>query len=185
MVGLFQSPAEFDTFLLKSAMDGMGCNSDLLMETLCTRNNAQLHAVREYWNGSESIKLEDRIRSETSRLLGAGHFEDLMQKIVLGNRPEGAADPTQARLDGEELNRVLSSGSGPAKEKFIEIFTTRSWQQIAAIAQVFQEVSGRYTLDAAVLQAFGKGSDTAKALGVIADTQRNRMIIGRKNCIIR
>lgn len=49
----------------------------------------------------------------------------------------------------------------------MEIYTQRSWAHLGALSARFSDVSGKYTLEAAIKKTFGEGSDTSQALRVI------------------
>jgi len=118
---------------------------------------------KAWWKGKSMV---DRIKDETNK--GHGNYCNLLVTLLEGGRAEnGPVDKTQAKLDAELLNRYLSQEKeSAAKEKFVEIFTTRSWVQIREISGIFQDVSKKYTLNGAIRKAFGDG-DTSNALQVI------------------
>jgi len=114
--------------------------------------------------------MRTRIAEETKKLLSANHFEHLCLKVLECKRPpNGVVDKQQVLTDAEELNRMLiSAKEKEARTKFVEVFSERSWSHIAAIADVFETISKKYTIQAAVEHRFGQGSHTAHALSTIA-----------------
>ena len=62
----------------------------------------------------------------------------------------------------------MQEDESAAKQKFVEVFTTRSWKWIKEINGIFQDVSKKYTLQTAIKKALGDGN-TARALQTIAD----------------
>jgi hypothetical protein len=159
--------------LIKEAVDGVGFNTELLCEVLFTRTNQQLKDMQEAWKQGLKMKqsLYDRVADETKKLLSGNHFEHLCLKILECKRPaNGVINKQQVETDAEELNRMLlSAKEKEAKTKFVEIFTERSWNHIASIADIFEKISKKYTLQAAIEHRFGDGSDTAHALCIIAN----------------
>jgi len=103
-------------------------------------------------------------------MLSSNHFQHLCLTILDAKRPEnGPINEKSAQADAEELNNVLIHDKKDAKDKFIEIFTTRSWSQIGAIVSIFQDVSKKYTLSAAISKLMGDGSDTCKTIKLISE----------------
>jgi len=110
-----------------------------------------------------------RVRDETKKLLSGNHFQHLCLKVLECNRPEHSIiDKQKIETDADELNRLLlSAKEKDAKTKFVEIFSERSWNHIAGIADIFEKISQKFTLQAAIENRFGAGSDTAQALCTI------------------
>lgn len=169
LLSFWYAHGEYDSRQVYEAVDGMGFNTKLLNEILCTRTNAQLAAMKNAW--IKSPNMVERIRSETKKRFSNNTYQTLMLNILKCNRPPNTVvNEKSAREDAELLNRMLSaSKESDAKAKFVEVLSERSWVQIRAIANMFQEVSKKYTLIAAINKAFGNGSDTAKALVVIVE----------------
>ncbi|ETN98052.1 hypothetical protein RFI_39470, partial [Reticulomyxa filosa] len=57
---------------------------------------------------------------------------------------------------------------GDAKTVFVTIFTQRSWRHIAAVAAKFQQISQKFTLEAAIKHEWSD-SDTSKGLRIILE----------------
>jgi hypothetical protein len=173
VVGLYMDPGEYDARLIKEAVDGIGFNTELLCEVLFTRTNQQLKEMQDAWNHSlkEKKDMSARIADETKKLLGANHFEHLCLKVLECKRPaSGAVNKQNVENDAEELNRMLMyEKEKEAKTKFVEIFSERSWSHISAIANIFDKISKKYTLQNAITHRFGDGSDTAHALCLITN----------------
>ena len=76
------SHGEFDASLIKKACDGMGFDSEILCEVMCTRTNQAIKEMIEAWNKmGEKKSIEDRIYNETHKMIGANNFQNLMLKI--------------------------------------------------------------------------------------------------------
>ena len=52
--------------MLKRAMDGIGCSTDLVNEILCTASNAEIKGMKAAFEGKSDSGLVDRLRSELS-----------------------------------------------------------------------------------------------------------------------
>jgi len=172
VVGLYMEPGEFDALLLKRAVDGMGYNRDLLIEILFTRTNKQLEEMQEAWKKYLNVNRDmyARVQDETKKFLSGNHFQQLCLNTLQCKRPNNdeLINKQQVEADAEELNRlILSAKEKEAKTRFVEMFSERSWKHIALMADVFEKISKKYTLIAAIEQRFGENSDTAQALCTI------------------
>mmetsp|Transcript_60056 Transcript_60056/g.99156 ORF Transcript_60056/g.99156 Transcript_60056/m.99156 type:complete len:518 (+) Transcript_60056:1-1554(+) len=183
--GCYESAGEYDARLILNALAGAGYNSELLIEVICTRSWPQLCELRKAWVDCQYIKhneCTDRspgkyltggvvkaVEDETKKILSSGHFQSLMCTLLTQQRPPNATpDAQQVMQDAETLNRYIKQEKKSAqKEKFIEIYTQRSWAHLAALSEKFSDVSKKYTLLAAIKHSFGDGSDTSQALRCI------------------
>jgi len=181
----YESAGEYDARLIMNALAGMGYNSELLIEVVCTRTWQQLCELRKAWVDCQYIKHNEcvdkqagkyltggvvkAIQDETKKIMSGNHFQALMNTLLTRERPPNAKpNDQQVQQDAEVLNRYIKQEKKSAqKEKFIEIYTTRSWAHLAALSERFSDVSKKYTLNAAIQKAFGEGSDTSQALRVI------------------
>merc|ERR1740123_2488492 len=168
----YEDGGEYDARLIVQALAGMGYDSKLLIEVVCTRTNKQLNAMKSAWTTSmrKSKSMTDSIFGETKKMMSGNNFQTLMMVILEGKRPANRKpNAQQVQTDAETLNRfVKQEKKSDAKSKFVEVFTQRSWAHIAALSERFMDVSKKWTLEAAIKKAFGDGSDTSMALRVIA-----------------
>jgi len=168
---LFSDPGVADAKWMKDALDGRGYNAELLLEILCTRTNEQLNSLKDAWSLLDKKEtLTKRVSDETSKFFSAGHFKTFCTNLLEANRPiNGPVDDKAALADAEQLNRALTQEKkGDAKSVFVTIFTKRSWRHIAAVAQKFQQISKKFTLEAAIRHEWGD-SDTCKGLRIILE----------------
>ena len=166
----YKSLGEIDGFIIRQAFNGMGYDTALVCEILCTRTNQQLRDMAAEFNKVSKKTLKERCREETKKTMSSNNFQTLCLKILEAKRPENKK-PVQQQIvnDAEELNRFLTQEKKKdAKAKFIEIFTERSWAHLAELSSRFADISKKYTLVASIKKAFGDGSDTSTALQIIA-----------------
>jgi len=171
VMSCYESSAEHDAKQVLKACDGVGFNSDLLIEIVCTRTNDQISAMQSAWSTAlrQNKSMKERVRSETKKMMSGNNFQHLMLRLLDGKRPSNAKPDQQLLVsDAEVLNRVMKQDKkSDAKSKFVEVYTERSWAHIGALSGAFQDVSKKYTLEAAIQKTFGSGSDTSKALRTI------------------
>jgi len=171
---LYMMPGEFDARMMETAMRGLGTDEDLLTEILCTRTNKEIEDMKMAWHEKIDSKqtLEQWVGDETKKLFGISHYHALCLKLLEAKRPPCTKpDEKKVRADAEELNHLLSDRSdlNNSKNKFVEVFTGRSFAHIGALTGEFQNVSKQLTMDAAIRHEFGDSSDTSKALRVISE----------------
>jgi len=177
VVPLFMEKGEFDAHLIEQAVRGIGTDTDLLNEVLCTRTNDEIHDLKVAWTRyiDSKQKLDDRMSDETKKFFGVSHYHTLCLKLLEGRRAmSAAADDKTVHDDAEELHRLIvererSSDYSFAERRFIEIFTERSWPHIRALVSEFPNVSKKWTLEGAVGQQFGETSNTTQALRTIIE----------------
>uniref|UniRef100_S4RNA4 Annexin n=1 Tax=Petromyzon marinus TaxID=7757 RepID=S4RNA4_PETMA len=100
VVALMDRPCVYDAKLLRGAMRGIGTDESLLVEILCTRQNANINAIRLSYNEIFDRDLESDLSSETS-----GDLKNLLVALVQGDRDsELDIDEDQAEEDARELH---------------------------------------------------------------------------------
>jgi len=170
LVNLFKDAGFIDAMVIHDAMEGMGFNTDQLLEVLVTRTNQEILDMKKVYQNKFKETLEKRVGSETKKTFGSGSFKTFCLKICEAKRPlSGKDDQNAIQQDAEMLNRQLQQGKkDDTKRTFVQVFTERSWSHLAAMAGIFQQISKKYTLMSAVQHAFGK-SDTCKGMQMIID----------------
>jgi len=160
-MGFWMDPGRYDAMLIEKACKGMGTDEDVLTEVLCTASPTELKLMQKAWSLDKTMI--HRIKSETDS--GSGNYCTLLVNILEGKRaPQGDVDEEKAKATAEMLNRVITQDSkSEAKAKYVEVFSTESWNQIRAISGIFSDIAKKYTLDGAIKKVLGDG-DTAKAL---------------------
>jgi len=182
VVPLYMEKGEFDAHLMEQAMRGVGTDTNLLNEILCTRTNDEIMDLKSAWKLwiDSKQRLEDRVSEETKKFFGISHYHNLCLKLLEAYRAQPAAvDDKSVHEDAEELHRLLieresrssststTYDSDLADRKFLEIFTARSWPHIRSLAGEFQNISQKWTLDGAIGHQFGETSNVTQALRVI------------------
>ncbi|KAH9504009.1 Annexin A7, partial [Bulinus truncatus] len=136
-VALMMKPDEFDAYELRRAMRGAGTDEAALIEILCTRSNAQIHALTAAYKNMYGRKLEDDIISETS-----GHFRKLLVSMSVGGRQENqAVDMNKARTDAQRLYEAGEKRWGTDENTFNMILASQSYEQCRAVFDEYGHVS--------------------------------------------
>ncbi|XP_061586646.1 annexin A3a [Cololabis saira] len=145
--------AEEDAAALREAIEGLGTKEDVVIEILTHRSNAQRQLICEAYRGATGRTLEEDLKGDTS-----GDFEDLLVALIT----------PPAVYDCHEVMRAMK-GAGTEDSVLIEIFASRSNQQIRALKEVYlKETEKELTLD---LKSEVSG-DFADALLLLAEGAR-------------
>ena len=144
VVGLFQSPAEFDATCLYKAMKGLGTDEDVLIEIIGTRVNWQIQAIKSEFQRLYKKDLIKYVESETS-----GSFRKLLVSLLQGNRSENQMpDPGMCSNDAQCLYKAGAGRWGTDEATFNKIFALRSAAEIRMISQYYEQQSGKTLLKA-------------------------------------
>ncbi|KAJ8318113.1 hypothetical protein KUTeg_003204 [Tegillarca granosa] len=152
-VSLFKTQGQFDAWSLHEAMSGVGTKERVLIEVLCTRTNAEIHSLNEWYKKDYHENLEDRIISETS-----GHFKRILVSCCQGNRAEISPEEI-AQLDDagipicvdydlayNEAQEIFNAGEGRLgtdESVFLKILALRHQFQLRQTFISYVEISGR------------------------------------------
>uniref|UniRef100_A0A8C2DLA1 Annexin n=1 Tax=Cyprinus carpio TaxID=7962 RepID=A0A8C2DLA1_CYPCA len=83
VLSLLMTPAQYDSFLLKSAMKGLGTDEDTLVEILASRTNKEIQEIKQVFKQEYKKDLEAEIKSETS-----GDFRNALLSLCKATRSE-------------------------------------------------------------------------------------------------
>jgi len=137
--------ADYDATCLHAAMAGVGTNEDILIEILCTRSAEEVSEIIKAYDRLYDKALDKIVKSECG-----GNLNKLLQSILQCKRGiDGPVDEDKAKKDAEVLYNAGEKKFGTDDDKFIDVLTTRSYSQIAAIAHQYEKISKK-TLVAAI-----------------------------------
>ncbi|KAF3851460.1 hypothetical protein F7725_013232 [Dissostichus mawsoni] len=134
--GTIKPKADFDAgddaVALRKAIEGLGTKDKVLIDILTHRSSAQRQLICEAYLGATGRTLVEDLKGDTS-----GDFEELL--VALATPP--------AVYDCHEVMRAME-GAGTKDSVLIEIFASRSNQQIKALSDVYlEETEKKLTLD--------------------------------------
>ncbi|XP_067031902.1 uncharacterized protein [Acropora muricata] len=134
---LLMDSAIHDAKSLYYAMKGLGTDEDILIEILCTRNNAQMKEINEAYERMYENSLETDLKGDTS-----GDLETLLVQLSKGQRDESTkVDNQMAKNDAKELQEAGVANWGTDEGKFIHIFTLRSKPQLGATFPEYKKLT--------------------------------------------
>lgn len=96
--------ADFDAYTLQDAMEGIGCNEDVVVELYLTRTKAELDAMRVAWERRYNASLLDRLKDE----LGG----DLETFILMLFHSKNDGDDADASLAEKQAKELYEAGPG-------------------------------------------------------------------------
>ncbi|XP_010779905.1 annexin A3-like isoform X2 [Notothenia coriiceps] len=155
--GTIKPKADFDAgddvVALRKAIEGLGTKDKVLIDILTHRSGAQRQLICEAYLGATGRTLVEDLKGDTS-----GDFEELLVALVT----------PPAVYDCHEVMRAMQ-GAGTKDSVLIEIFASRSNQQIKALSDVYlEETEKMLTLD---LKSEVSG-DFSNALLLLAEGKR-------------
>lgn len=121
--------------MLRLAMDGIGCNTELVNEMFATLTTSQINDMRVAYEMKSDRPLGDRLRSELS-----GEHESVVLRLLMNGRSDAPANEAKARETANLLSTTIREGksmmgglSSSAESKIGQIITDNSWMQCQAI----------------------------------------------------
>ncbi|XP_071384193.1 annexin A3-like isoform X1 [Centroberyx affinis] len=121
-----------DAVALRKAIEGLGTEEKTLIDILTRRSSAQRQLICTAYQAATGRTLEEDLKGDTH-----GDFEDLLVALVT----------PPAAFDCHEVTRAMK-GAGTSDSILIEIFASRSNQQIKALCDVYlEETEKKLTLD--------------------------------------
>lgn len=140
VLALLKTPAQYDAYLLKHAMKGLGTDEETLIEILASRTNREILDIKKVYKEEYKKDLEEDIRSDTS-----GDFRTALQTLCKAGRTEGVCE----QLIDSDARALYEAGEGRKGKDcsvFIEILTSRSAPHLR---QVFDRYSKYSKVDVA------------------------------------
>ncbi|XP_007547506.1 annexin A3a [Poecilia formosa] len=146
--------AEKDAAALKDAIEGLGTNEKVLIEILTQRSNGQRQLICKAYEGATGRTLEKDLKGDTG-----GDFEKLLLALIT----------PPAAYDCHEVTQAMK-GAGTKDSVLIEIFASRSKQQIEALKDVYRKETEKDLIEKLTSEVSG---DFSKALILLAKGERD------------
>jgi annexin A6 len=108
-----------------------------LIATLCTKNNAQITAIKQQYSELFNRTLETDVRGDTS-----GWYQKLLMAICEGKRDEThGVNLELAKTDAAALYAAGEARAGTDEQVFIDILTSRNFAQLRATFDHYAKLS--------------------------------------------
>jgi len=135
---LMLPPALFDAHELRNAMKGIGTDEKCLIQTLCSKSNMEISAIKEEYTYEIKRDLQDDLQSESS-----GHFKRLLFSLSNGMRDEsGDINVSVATADAAELKEAGIDTVGTDESVFNRILCSQSHQQLRHVFHQYKKMTG-------------------------------------------
>lgn len=155
VLAMMLKPDEFDADECRRAIAGLGTDEDTLIEILCSRSNAQIHAIRAAYKARHKKDLEKDLTGDTS-----GHFRRLMVSMCNGNRQEQETPSVEkAQREAKVLYDAGEGRWGTDESEFNRILCTQSHQQLALTFTEYTKLSKR-TMEQVIRSEFSGNVET-------------------------
>uniref|UniRef100_A0A8C9VHY9 Annexin n=1 Tax=Scleropages formosus TaxID=113540 RepID=A0A8C9VHY9_SCLFO len=137
IVCLMRPPAYHDAKEIKDAIKGLGTNEKCLIEILVSRNNQQIHALRDAYKDAYGRDIEADIVSDTS-----GHFKKMLVVLLQGTRDEsGVVHADLVEEDAKELYAAGEEQWGTDEATFIMILGNRSVTHLQMVFDEYEKIA--------------------------------------------
>lgn len=146
---------------LHQAISGMGTDDAAIIEIISTLSNYGIKTIAQFYEQMYNSSLEQDLKGDTS-----GHFKRLCVSLVQGNRNENSGvDDGDAASDAAALFEAGAGNWGTEESTFNAILVTRSYQQLRAVFQKYEEIAG-HDIETAIKNEFsGSIEDGLLAIG--------------------
>ncbi|XP_006000866.1 annexin A13 [Latimeria chalumnae] len=139
VLALLDRPCEFDARELRKAMKGAGTNESVLIQTLCTRANPQIVAIKEAYQRFFEKDLESDVKSDTS-----GSVRCILVALLQANRDEGLEiNEDLAGYDAKELYDAGTGRWGTDELAFNSVLAKRNYMQLRATFKAYEILHGK------------------------------------------
>ncbi|VDN54426.1 unnamed protein product [Dracunculus medinensis] len=137
ILALMEPPAKYDALQMRKAMAGLGTKESVLIEIMCSRNNAQILDLRNIYRQIFNRELEADLISETS-----GHFKRLLVSLCAAGRDESMrTDPLKANQDARALYNAGERRLGTDESAFNAILASQNYAQLRLVFQEYQKIA--------------------------------------------
>jgi len=136
-VALVRERMEFVAHTVHDALAGAGTSEQIIADVFGTIHPWEVQVLAEIYEGEFEKKMEDDITSDVG-----GYFERFLIAIMSGGRSEDGADYDLAAEDADKLFNAGEGTFGTDECAFMSVFMTRSWEQLAATVEVYEELRG-------------------------------------------
>ena len=144
IVALFDDPYIYDAKSLHKAMKGVGTDTDVCIEIICTRPNWYLKNIMTAYANLTGGDLVKDLKSEVKLM---GKTGELLVNILQGQRGENA-NPNKEAIEkcADDLIKGGIKKLGTDEKLFMDVLTKTSTQELQLLCQVYQQKAGESLL---------------------------------------
>jgi len=136
-VALVRERMEFVAHTVHDALSGAGTSEQIIADIFGTIHPGEVEYLAEVYKTEFEKEMQDDITSDVS-----GYFERFLIAIMSGGRSQDEVDWDLAAEDADKLYNAGEGTYGTDECAFMSVFMTRSWEQLAATIQAYEELRG-------------------------------------------
>ena len=152
VVGLFQTPYEYDCSQIKKAMKGIGTDEDALIEIIATRPNWYIQQIHKTYREMFGKELITDVSGEIS-----GELKDLIVSLLQCARDESfKVDNNVCKEKAESLYKAGEGKMGTNEKVFYDILIKSNPSEITIINDEYSKLSKKTLIQAIESEFSGK-----------------------------
>jgi len=137
VLGRLYQPMDYQAFVCRGAMKGIGTNERALIDVICTKTNEEMVLLKERYTVMFERDLQADVESETS-----GDFRRILLSLLSAGRSDAPAEQKMAENDAQKLYDAGEGKWGTDESQFNMIFATRSFAQLKAMFIAYKKIDG-------------------------------------------
>lgn len=133
ILGLMQTPVEFDAEKIYSSMKGLGTDEETLSEMIATRTSRQLLKIKEKYPELYNETLEEAIKGDTSK-----SYQKILIAMIQGQRSDNPYP------DKEKMNEIIeklkdNDENNLLEDNFISTLVNCSYSEICTLCRLYEK----------------------------------------------
>ncbi|CAH3147838.1 unnamed protein product [Porites lobata] len=143
IVSMLLVPESHDAIALHDAMSGIGTDEQVLVEILSSRSTKEIEAIKSAYTQIYSGKdVAKKLKEDTG-----GDFRTVLMTLLEKKPDSSGVNTDLATDDAKKLFEAGEGKKGTDKAVFVEIFTTRNYQQLQATFDAYKNLAKKDILD--------------------------------------
>lgn len=143
IVSMLLVPESHDAVALHDAMSGIGTDEQVLVEILSSRSTKEIEAIKSAYTQIYSGKdVAKKLKEDTG-----GDFRTVLMTLLEKKPDSSGVNTDLATDDAKKLFEAGEGKKGTDKAVFVEIFTTRNYQQLQATFDAYKNLAKKDILD--------------------------------------
>jgi len=151
VLGRFYGRYEFQAYILRTAMKGIGTDEVALIDVICSKTSDEMKRIKKTYADMYDRDLIKDIQSETS-----GDLRRILVSMASANRETKDIDFKQAEQEAQELYDAGEGKWGTDEQVFNRIFALRAPAQLRLTFLLYRKLTGKLFLDVIEKELSGK-----------------------------
>jgi annexin A7/11 len=143
IIGVFQSPIEYDVELLHKSLDKFISDKHIITEVICFRSQRRLKLIRAKYQEKYGKDLIEDIKNKTS-----GDYQKIILNLLEDNRSKNKEpDLENCSKIADELYTAGEGKIGTDEDVFTNYFTTLSKEELLEVCKSYHRKHAKTMLD--------------------------------------